>query len=93
MQTDTRDADQSRKSAIAAEVRAEMARQQITQRDLADKVGMFQQALQVRLAGARSFRAEELAAVAAALGVDIHQFLPPVVDPDLSTARLAGGAR
>lgn len=73
MQTDTREAE---RQAIAAEIRAEMARQQITQRDLAAKVGMFQQALQIRLAGVRSFRAEELAAIAQALGVPVTQLLP-----------------
>lgn len=81
MQTDTREAE---RQAIAAEIRAEMARQQITQRDLAEKVGIFQQALQVRLTGARSFRAEELAAVAAALGVPVTNFLPAAEAPEVT---------
>jgi transcriptional regulator with XRE-family HTH domain len=82
MQTDTRDAE---RRAIAAEIRAEMARQNMTQRQLAERVGIIQQALQLRLSGARSFRAEELAAVATALGVPVTQLLP--------AAQPTGGAR
>lgn len=64
------------RQAIAAEVRAELARQQKTQRDLAADIGMTQQALQLRLVGSRSFRAEELSAIAQALGVPVERFLP-----------------
>lgn len=61
---------------IAAEIRAEMARQNKSQRDIADALRLPQQALQIRLAGKRSFRAEELADLAVALGVPVAQFLP-----------------
>ena len=61
---------------IAAEVRAELARQGKTQRQTAELVGMTQQALQMRLAGTRSFRAEEIAKLAEMLGVSVEQFLP-----------------
>lgn len=60
---------------IAAEVRAELARQGKTQRQAAELVGMTQQALQLRLAGTRSFRAEEIALLAEKLGVPVDQFL------------------
>ncbi|WP_123605500.1 helix-turn-helix transcriptional regulator [Micromonospora sp. Llam0] len=60
--------------AIAAEVRAEMARQQKSQRDMAAALGMPQQVLQIRLVGRRSFRAEELALVAEVLGVPVTNF-------------------
>lgn len=60
---------------IAAEVRAEIARQSKTQRQVAELVGMTQQALQLRLAGSRSFRAEEISKLASALGVPVDQFL------------------
>lgn len=60
---------------IAAEVRAELARQCKTQRQAAELVGMTQQALQMRLAGTRSFRAEEIALLAEKLGVPVEQFL------------------
>lgn len=65
------------RQAIAAEVRAELARQQKTQRDLASDIGMAQQALQLRLTGSRAFRAEELVAIAAALDVRVERFLRP----------------
>lgn len=61
---------------IAAEVRAELARQNKTQRQVAELVGMTQQALQVRLAGTRSFRAEEITLLAEKLGVPVDRFLP-----------------
>lgn len=61
---------------IAAEVRAELARQQVTQRDLAAVLDMTQPALQLRLVGKRSFRGEELAKIAAYLGVPVTGFLP-----------------
>lgn len=60
---------------IAAEVRAQIARLQLTQRQVADLVGMTQPALQLRLVGARSFRAEELVKLAEALGVPVTQLL------------------
>ncbi|MEU4592589.1 MULTISPECIES: helix-turn-helix domain-containing protein [Micromonospora] len=61
---------------IAAEIRAEMARKRMTQRDLADKLGIAQPAVQLRLSGQRPFRAEELVVIAGALGVEPGQFLP-----------------
>lgn len=60
---------------IAAEVRAELARQGMTQRQAAVLVGMTQQALCLRLAGTRSFRAEEIERLARHLGVPVGQFL------------------
>lgn len=63
------------RESIAAEVRAELARQSKTQRQVAELIGMPQQALQLRLTGKRSFRAEELVLIADALGVPAHQFL------------------
>lgn len=61
---------------IAAEVRAEMARQCKTQRDAAAALGLPQPNVQLRLAGKRAFRAEELAVLADWLGVPAAQFLP-----------------
>jgi transcriptional regulator with XRE-family HTH domain len=62
------------RSRIAAEVRAEMARQNRTQRALALAIGIDQASAGVRLQGKRPFKAEELVAVAAWLGVPIGQF-------------------
>ena len=61
---------------IAAEVRAEMARQNRTQRDLAERLGITQPSVQLRLSGQRPFRAEELPVIADWLGVPASQLLP-----------------
>lgn len=61
---------------IAAEVRAEMARQRRASRDLAALLGIDQGSASLRLQGERSFRAEELARVAEWLGVPVSQFIP-----------------
>lgn len=61
---------------IAAEVRAELGRQGKTQRQVAELLGMTQQSLALRLAGSRSFRAEEITKLAEVLCVPASQFLP-----------------
>jgi transcriptional regulator with XRE-family HTH domain len=69
---------------IAAEVRAELARQGKTQREVGDLIGMTQQSLGLRLAGTRSFRAEEITKLAEVLGVPASRFLP--VDAEAGAA-------
>lgn len=64
------------RSRIAGGVRAELARQSKTQRDVAEILGLPQQSVQLRLKGKRPFRAEELAALASALGVPVARFFP-----------------
>lgn len=66
------------RASIAAEVRAEMARQRKTREDLARILGFTKQAVSLRLTGQQSFRAEELKATADWLGVPISQFTSPV---------------
>ena len=61
---------------IARAVRAEMARRGMTQDALAERLGLTQRALSRRLTADMSFRAEELAAVAAVLDVPVTTFLP-----------------
>lgn len=64
---------------VAAEVRAEIARQGLTQQALADLLGWPQPRLWRRVADGKAktpFTVAELAAVAGALGVPITQFLP-----------------
>ncbi len=63
---------------IAAEVRAEMSRQNKTQDDLAAVLGLSQQTISPRMRGIRSFRAEELKLVAEWLQVPVAQFTSPV---------------
>lgn len=60
--------------AIAAEVRAEMARQNKTQRELGAAIGLPQASVCKRLSGESPFRAYELVRVAAFLGRPITQF-------------------
>lgn len=61
---------------VAAEVRAEMARQNIKQTKLAREVfGKYQQWFQVRVSGEVPFTALELLDIADYLHVDVQQFL------------------
>lgn len=64
------------RDAIAAEVRAEIARQGKTQREIAAMIDLPQSSLQLRLKGDRPFRAEELTKLAEALGIPADRFLP-----------------
>jgi transcriptional regulator with XRE-family HTH domain len=64
------------RTVIAGHVRAEMARQCKTQRDLAEVLGIDEGSTSLRFRGARSFRAEELVQVADWLGVPIGQLVP-----------------
>lgn len=64
------------RAAIAAEMRAEMARQGKTQRELGAVLKLDQPSISLRLRGERSFKAEEIAVAAAWLGVPVAQFVP-----------------
>lgn len=64
---------------IATAVRDEMWKQHRTHRQLAAHMGLAQAGITLRLQGRRAWRAEELAAVAAWLGVPISQFIPDEV--------------
>ncbi len=61
---------------MAAEVRAEMARQRVSQRQLAAQLTLSQVQIQRRLAGRIEFRPSELDRAAELLGVPVTQFLP-----------------
>lgn len=62
---------------VAAEIRAELARQQMTQRELARRIGIDQAIVSKRLNGgsARSWTLDELDSIAVALGVPAASFL------------------
>lgn len=64
--------------AIAAEVRAEMARQEKTQRQLGAAIGLPQASVSKRLSGVSAFRAHELVLVASFLGKPVQHFTPTV---------------
>jgi len=66
------------RQAIAAEVRAAMARQRVTQADLAARIGIGRPTLSERLSGQRAFDTDQLLAISAALGVDFLSFFPEV---------------
>lgn len=73
-------------AAIAREIRAEMARQQVTQMELAARLGTDQAVVSRKLRGEGSrFTTRDIERWAAALGVPVTQLLP--------TAEPTGGAR
>jgi transcriptional regulator with XRE-family HTH domain len=63
---------------VAGEVRAVLARRQITQTALADQITMSRASLSASLNGLRAFDTDELAEIGAVLGVDPLAFLLPV---------------
>lgn len=65
---------------IAAEVRAELGRQNKTHREVGEILGLPQSSTTLRINGERSFRAEEILKLADALSVPVDRFLmTPVV--------------
>lgn len=74
--------------AIAAEVRAEMARQNKSLRDLADTLNLSHQSLALRVRGDVAFRGDELVLLASALGVSVDLFvrLPAAADAAVVSA-------
>jgi transcriptional regulator with XRE-family HTH domain len=63
-------------ASVAAEVRAEMARQNVPQRELGRVLGLSQGAAWRRLKGEVPFDVAELAEVAKLLKTPISQFIP-----------------
>jgi hypothetical protein len=66
--------DQIARERIAAEVRAELARQRISVSEAARRLGWGQSVLQRRIVAERPFEAEELAALAELLDVPVQTF-------------------
>ena len=60
---------------IAAEIRAELARQRVTSKQLADAVGISRQAVSERLNGHRPLLPEIIEAAAGLLGVKASEFV------------------
>lgn len=74
------EADQRVGHRIALNVRVEMTRQQLSQQALADRLGWHQTRLSRRITPGKTsvtFTVDELAEVAAALGLPMTAFLPP----------------
>jgi transcriptional regulator with XRE-family HTH domain len=62
--------------AVAAEVRAEMARQQVNQQQVAEVLGFSRQALSRRITGEIPFDVAELGQIAHFLGVPVSRLMP-----------------
>jgi len=63
---------------VAAEVRAELARQRISQTQLAERLNISQAGISRRLSGETPFEINELVAIAEFLCVPVARFLPEV---------------
>lgn len=62
------------RDAVAAEVRAALARANVTQSALAAQIRLSPAGLSERLSGARAFTTDDLAEIAAVLGIDPFTF-------------------
>ena len=60
---------------IAREIRAELARQRLTHRELAERVGIQPSGISRRLDGEIPLKVSEVEQIAAALGVPVTQFV------------------
>lgn len=60
---------------VAAEIRAELARQNKTVQDLSEQMGVRYEPLRVRINGAIDMRTADLEAISAALGVPAWELL------------------
>lgn len=65
---------------IAANVRAELGRRGLSQRDAAAILSLPQNSVNLRVRGLRSFKAEEIAALAAALEVTPSDLMAGAID-------------
>lgn len=71
-----------------AEIRAELGRQDITRRDLANRLGVERMWVYNRLSGETPLRISDVEQIAAALGVPVHQLIPaPAPEPAPDGAR------
>jgi hypothetical protein len=73
-----------RRTTVAAEVRAELARQGRTQTSLSQDTGIPIDSLRRRLNGSKSFLVEELGSVCNAFGLTIDQLMARVADREVS---------
>jgi len=62
---------------VATEIRVQMARADVRQSQLAREIAKTEQWLSVRLRGRQPIDLNDLALIAAALGVGVHDLLPP----------------
>lgn len=62
---------------VATEIKVQMARADVRQSQLAREIGKTEQWLSVRLRGRQPIDINDLALIAGALGVGVHELLPP----------------
>jgi transcriptional regulator with XRE-family HTH domain len=72
-------ASDSLNTQVAAEIRAELARANITQAEFAQRCGWTPSTFSRRMSGEIPWNTDELEKVAAELGIDLAQLLNPVV--------------
>jgi transcriptional regulator with XRE-family HTH domain len=65
---------QSFEDVVIAEIKAEMARQDVTQTELARRLGWIQTSVSKRLTGKVALRAQDIEQIADALGVSLNDF-------------------
>jgi transcriptional regulator with XRE-family HTH domain len=78
--------------AVAEEIRVLLTRRQMTQRELADKLGMSLQALNYRLTGTQELGVNEVASIAKILGVAPTDLMPTELPADFVTEDVVAGA-
>jgi len=66
---------------VAAEIRAQMGRLDVRQSELARRMGETDQWMSMRLKGRTPIDVNELSRIAKALGIGVHELLPP---PDVA---------
>jgi transcriptional regulator with XRE-family HTH domain len=67
------------REAVAEVVRVEMARRRMTQRALAEALGVSQSYVGRRLVGEMPFTTDDLAKIAAAFGMTVAQLVPQAI--------------
>lgn len=72
---------------VAAEVRAQLARQRRSGRSIAKEIGYSQQSMSLRLTGKIPLNVVELTAIARILGVPVKALLPDDLDRGVSVVR------
>lgn len=76
--------DQSTAQRVGANVRAEMARRNLSQQSMSQKVNLSQQALSRRMTGQIAFSVDELADIAVALDVTLTDLIGTPVPVEAS---------
>lgn len=85
-------ADQTWNAYAAGEVRAILARNRLTARDLAERMGVKRMWVQYRLAETTPMQLDDLQRIAAALGVEVAALLPAAAEAQRRSGLSPGSA-